>query len=196
MCACMYAFMSVCCRISVCVRGYVATCTVYVRTYSPHVLVYILTTCTCLHTHYMYLSTYSLHLQCLHTHYMYLSTYSLHVLVYILTTCTCLHTHYIYNVYILTTCTCLHTHYMYLSTYSLHIQYLHTHYMYLSTYLLHVLVYILTTCTCLHTQYMYLSTGGQSEVISTDPKIAPVNDQPSVYGELTDSGQMVQNYNC
>ena len=43
---------------------------------------------------------------------------------------------------------------------------------------------------------MYLSTGGQSEVISTDPKIAPVNDQPSVYGELTDSGQMVQKYNC
>ena len=32
----------------------------------------------------------------LHTHYMYLSTYSLHVLVYILTTCTCLHTHYMY----------------------------------------------------------------------------------------------------
>ena len=73
---------------------------------------------------------------CLHTHYMYSSTYSLHVLVYILTTCTCLHTHYMYSstyslhvlVYILTTCTCLHTHYMYLSTYSLH-----------------VLVYILTT---------------------------------------------------
>ena len=60
---------------------------------------------------------------------------------------------------------------------------------------LHVLVYILTTFTCLHTHYMYLSTGGQSEVISTDPKIAPVNEQPSVYGELTDSGQMVQNYN-
>ena len=48
-----------------------------------------------------------------------------------------------------------------------------------------------TTCTCLHTYYMYLSTGGQSEVISTDPKIAPVNDQPSVYGELTNSGQIV-----
>ena len=70
------------------------------------------------------------------------------------------------------------------------------HYMYLSTYSLHVLVYILTTCTCLHTRYMYFSTGGRSEVISTDPKIAPVNEQPSVYGELTDSGQMVQNYNC
>ena len=114
-----------------------------------------LTTCTCLHTHYMYLSTYSLHVlvytlttcTCLHTHYMYLSTYSLHVLVYILTTCTCLHTHYMHLstyslhvlVYILTTCTCLHTHYMYLSTYSLH-----------------VLVYILTTCTCLHDYYMYL----------------------------------------
>ena len=50
---------------------------------------------------------------CLQTHYMYLSTYSLHVLVYILTTCTCLHTHYMYLftyslhvlVYILTTCT-------------------------------------------------------------------------------------------
>ena len=85
----------------------------YLCTYSLHVLVYILitciclhthciyilgsilTTCTCLHTHYMYL---------LHTHYMYLSTYSLHVLVYIFTTCTCLHTHY-----------------MYLSTYSLHV---------------------------------------------------------------------------
>ena len=78
---------------------------------------------------------------------------------------------------ILTTCTWLHTHYMYLSTYSLH-----------------VLVYTLTTCTCLHTHY--LSTGVQSEVISTDPKIAPVNDQPSVYGELTHSGQMVQTYNC
>ena len=61
---------------------------------------------------------------------------------------------------------------------------------------LHVLVYILTTCTCVHTHYMYVSTGGRSEVISTDPKIAPVNYQPSVYGELTDSGQMVQNYNC
>ena len=81
-------------------------------------------------------------------------------------------------VYILTTCTCLHTHYMHLSTYSLH-----------------VLVYILTTCTCLHTHYMYLSTGVQSEVISTDPKISPVNDQPSVYGELTHSGQMVQTCN-
>ena len=104
--------------------------------------------------------------------YVYVDMYSLHVLVYILNTCTCLHTHY--NV----TCTCLHTHYMYLSTYSLH-----------------VVVYILTTCTCLHTHYMYLSTGGRSEVISSDPKIAPVNDQPSVYGELTDSGQMVQNYN-
>ena len=101
MCACMYAFMSVCCCISVCVRGYV-------------------TTCTCLRNHYMHLSTYSLH----------------------------------------------------------------------------VLVYILTTCTCLHTHYMYLSTGGQGDAISTDPKTAPVNDQPSVYGELTDSGQMVQNYNC
>ena len=56
--------------------------------------------------------------------------------------------------------------------------------------------YVLTTCTCLHTHYVYLSTGVQSEVISTDPKIAPVNYQPSVYGELTDSGQMVQNYNC
>ena len=42
---------------------------------------------------------------------------------------------------------------------------------------------------------MHLSTGGQGDAISTDPKIAPVNDQPSVYGELTDSGQMVQNYN-
>ena len=61
---------------------------------------------------------------------------------------------------------------------------------------LHVLVYILTTCTCLHTHYMYLSTGGQGDAISTDPKIAPVNDQPSVYGELTDSRQMIQNYNC
>ena len=71
-----------------------------------------------------------------------------------------------------TTCTCLHI------------------------YLLHVLVHILTTCTCLHTHYMYLSTGVQSEVISTDPKISPVNDQPSVYGELTHSGQMVQTYNC
>ena len=75
-------------------------------------------------------------------------------------------------VHILTTCTCPHT------------------------YSLHVLVCILTTYTCLRTHYMYLSTGGRSEVISTDPKIAPVNDQPSVYGELTDSGQMVQNYNC
>ena len=63
--------------------------------------------------------------------------------------------------------------------------------MYLSMYSLHVHVYILTTCTCLHTHYMYLSTGVQSEVISTDPKISPVNDQPSVYGELTDSGQMI-----
>ena len=44
---------------------------------SLHVLVYMLATCTCLHTHHMYLSTYSLH-----------------VLVYVLTTCTCLHTHY------------------------------------------------------------------------------------------------------
>ena len=44
--------------------------------------------------------------------------------------------------------------------------------------------------------YMYLSTGAQCGVISTDPKIAPVKDQPSVYGELTDSGQTVQNYNC
>ena len=68
---------------------------------------------------------------------------------------------------------------------------------YLSTYSLHVLVYIFTTCTSLHiTHYMYLSTGGQGDAISTDPKIAPVKDQPSVYGELTDSGQMVQNYNC
>ena len=58
----------------------------------------------------------------------------------------------------------------------------------------HVLGYIPTTCTCLHTHYMYLSTGVQSEIISTDPKIAPVNDQPSVYGELTHSGQMVQTY--
>ena len=56
---------------------------------SLHVLVYKLTTCTCLHTHYMYLSTYSLQVlvyilttcTCLHTHYMYLSTYSLHILV-------------------------------------------------------------------------------------------------------------------
>ena len=77
--------MSVCCHISVCVCRYVTTCTVlhthymYISTYSLHVLVYIHTTCTCLHTHYMYLSTYSLH-----------------VLVYILTTCTCLHTHYMY----------------------------------------------------------------------------------------------------
>ena len=95
-------------------------------------------------------------------HYMYLSTYLLHVFAYLLTTCTCPHTHH----------------------------------MYLSAYSLHVLVYILTTCTCLHTYYMYLSTGDQSEVISTDPKIAPVNDQLSVYGERTNSVQMVQNYNC
>ena len=61
---------------------------------------------------------------------------------------------------------------------------------------LHVLVYILATCTCVHTHYMYLSTGDQSEVISTDPKIAPVNDQLSVYGELTNSVQMVQNDYC
>ena len=54
---------------------------------SLHVLVYILTTCTCLHTHYMYLSTFSLH--------VYLSTYSLHVLGYILTTCTCVLTAFI-----------------------------------------------------------------------------------------------------
>ena len=93
-----------------------------------------LTTCTRLHTHYMYLSTYSLHAlvyilttcTCLHTHHMYLSTYSLHVLVYI-----CILTTY--------TCTCLHTHYICLSTHSLQ-----------------ALVYTLTTCTCLHTHYMYL----------------------------------------
>ena len=60
-------------------------------------------------------------------------------------------------------------------------------YAYMIGYVIHVLVYILTTYTCLHTHYMYLSTGGQSEVISTDPTIAPVNDQPSVYGEPTDS---------
>ena len=33
----------------------------YLSTYSLHVLVYMLTTCTCLHAHYMHLSTYSLH---------------------------------------------------------------------------------------------------------------------------------------
>ena len=76
----------------------------------------------------------------LHTHYMYSSTHSLHVLVYIHTTCTCLHT----------TCTCLHTRYMYLSTYTLYM-YLSTHSLHVLIYILHVLVYILTTCTCLHT---------------------------------------------
>ena len=146
-----------------------------------------LSVCVCLYVclHVCVLSYFSMCTWICHD--MYLSTYSLHVLVYILATCTCLHTRYMYLstyslhvlVYILTTCTCLHTHYMYLSTYSLH-----------------VLVYILTTCTCLQTYYMYLSADGQGDAISTDPKIAPVNDQPSVYGELTDSGQMVQNYNC
>ena len=72
----------------------------YLRLYhqnSLHILVYILTTCTCLHTHYMHLSAYSLHvLVYTLTTCTYLSTYSLHVLVYILTTCTCLHTHYMF----------------------------------------------------------------------------------------------------
>ena len=88
---------------------YILTTCTYLSTYSLRVLVYILTTCTCLHTHYMYLSTYSPHVfvyilttcTCLHTHCMYLSlsTYSLHVLIYILNTCTCLDTHYIFSVF-------------------------------------------------------------------------------------------------
>ena len=79
-------YISVCLHVClhVCVLSHFSMCTwicryMYLSTYSLHVLVYILTTCTCLHTHYMYLSTYSLH-----------------VLVYIITTCTCLHYHYMY----------------------------------------------------------------------------------------------------
>ena len=64
--------------VSVCVPACMPSCLCVVvfqyvyKDMSLHVLD-ILTTCTCLHTHYMYLSTYSLH-----------------VPVYILTTCTCL----------------------------------------------------------------------------------------------------------
>ena len=82
-------------------------------------------------------------------------------------------------------CVCLHV-YLHVCVLS-YVSMCTCYYMYLSTYSLHVY-------TCLHTHYMYLSTGDQSEAISTDPKISPVSDQLLVYGELIDSGQMVQNY--
>ena len=146
MCVCLHICLRVC-VFSVCVCGYVTTCT-----YLHNHYMYVLTTCTCLHTHYMYLSTYSPHVlvyilttcTCLHTHYMYLSTYSLHVLVYILTTCTCLHTHYMY----LSTGCMGGVGYRDTEVRKRTVR-LHRDTWDPDTYSLHVLVYILTTCTCL-----------------------------------------------
>ena len=59
-CVCVCVCLHIC--LHVCVLSYFSMCTwichyMYLSTYSLYVLVYILTTCTCLHTHYMYLST-------------------------------------------------------------------------------------------------------------------------------------------